>query len=474
MKIAFIFGKGIEGCGVTKGATIFEEWLVKQGHETMVIDFDNKQKFGRAKDAVFLGPILRVESHQSINDVPEIVAAVNGCDIAIVHSYPTSKNTDYIDRFREFVSRIHDPIIVVHDHAITVNTINRQTQAGELFTMADIGVVQSFEGYSRDGYTAADPGLSEYIVENPIWIQTPFYDKYRKSFEERRKHFLYMGRMSTLKDPGMIPRIEPYLKNEWELSLIGCERSISSIGDPDATDLSIEAAPYHKIYQPKIRFVGTNSEGEHYLPGKEKEKTGTTITAYDSYKYDFGMGELGSSMAAWCGYRLGEVKEYGHRMEYTVIESFLLSLPVISRHFAENASSPEGKKWGEYFGPLVSEARREAELADELRRIASNKEEWIERTRACQQLIHKFNDVNIIAPKFLDFVLTKGKRPNKVNYIESISSYFPSAAERRARGEIIVSTATSCLKKKPYVLVNGRQTEVNEPKKTGSTLEVFF
>ena len=41
MKVAFIFGKGIEGCGVTKGATIFEEWLVKQGHETIVIDFNN-------------------------------------------------------------------------------------------------------------------------------------------------------------------------------------------------------------------------------------------------------------------------------------------------------------------------------------------------------------------------------------------------------------------------------------------------
>jgi hypothetical protein len=32
MKIAFIFGKGIEGCGVTRGANIFEEWLVNKGH----------------------------------------------------------------------------------------------------------------------------------------------------------------------------------------------------------------------------------------------------------------------------------------------------------------------------------------------------------------------------------------------------------------------------------------------------------
>lgn len=474
MKVAFIFGKGIEGCGVTKGATIFEEWLVKQGYETMIIDFDNNQKFARAKNAVFLGPILCVGSHQTINDVPEVIAAVNGCDIAIVHSYPTSKNTDYIDRFREFVSCIYDPIIVVHDHAITINTINRQTQAGELFTMADIGVVQSFEGFSRDGYTAADPGLANCIVENPIWLPTSSYDKYRKKFEERRRHFLCMGRMSTLKDPGMIPRIEPYLKGEWELSLLGCERSISSIGDPAATDMSTNPAPYHKLYQPKIKFVGTNSKGEYYLPAKEKEKTGTTMTAYDSYKYDFGMSELGSSMAAWCGYRLGDIKEYGHRMEYTVIESFLLSLPVISRHFSENAVSPEGKKWGEYYGPLVSEAGKEKELAEELRRIAGNKEEWIERTRACQNIVCKFNEINVIAPKFLDFVLSKGKRQNKINYIESIFDYFPSAKEHRARGEIIVSTASSILKKEPRVLVDGKQIAVKETKEVGVTLEAFF
>lgn len=474
MKVAFIFGKGIEGCGVTKGANIFEDWLVSKGHETTVIDFDNEQKFGRAKDTEWKGPVLRVEANQTIDDVGDIIKVVNECDIAIVHSYPTRKNGKYIDRFREFVENIKDPILVVHDHAITKNTINRQTQAAELFSMADIGVTQSYNGFSQECYIATDPGLKGRLIENPIWVRTKEYDQYRKSYEDRAKHFLYMGRMSTLKDPGMICRIEPYMKNDWQLSLLGCERSISSIGDPDSKTLATDPAPYHKSYQPKIKFVGTNSEGEHYLPAKEKEKTGTTITAYDSYKYAWGMTQLGASAAAWCGYRLGEVEEYGHRMEYTVIESFLLSLPVISRHFAENATSPEGKKWGEYYGPLISEATKEAELADELNRVFSNKEEWEARTKACQELIYKFNDIDAIGQKFLDFVLTKGKRKDKINFIERISSYFPSAAERRARGEIIVSTPGSVLNEKAYTLVDGRQNEIKEPKESGSTLEAFF
>lgn len=474
MKVAFIFGKGIEGCGVTKGANIFEDWLVSQGHETMVIDFDNQQKFGRAKDTSWKGPILRVESDHTIEDAKPVLDQVNTCDIAIVHSYPTRKNGKYIDRFREFVEGINDPIIVVHDHAITKNTINRQTQAAELFSLADIGVTQSFEGYSNECYLATDPGLEGRLMENPIWVRTSDYDKYRVPVTKRDKHFMYMGRMSTLKDPGMICRIEPYLKNDWNLTLMGCERSISSIGDPDSKTLATDPAPYHKSYQPKIKFVGTNSEGEHYLPAKEQEKTGTTITAYDSYKYDFGMGQLGTSMAAWCGYRLGDPKEYGHRMEYTVIESFLLSLPVISRHFAENAVSPEGKKWGEYYGPLVSEATKEEELAAELNRIANDPEEWVGRTMACQDLIYRFNDIEVLGPKFLDFVLTKGKRRNKIDFIDRISSYFPSARERRDRGEIIVSTPGSVLSEKAYILVDGRQQEIKEAKQVGATLEGFF
>lgn len=474
MKVAFIFGKGIEGCGVTKGANIFEDWLVSEGHETLVIDFDNEQKFGRAKNINWKGQVLRVEKDQQIDDAQPILDQVNTCDIAIVHSYPTRKNGKYIDRFREFVERIGDPIIVVHDHAITKNTINRQTQAAELFSLADIGVTQSFEGYSNECYLATDPGLEGRLMENPIWVRTEEYDQYRVDFKDRSKHFMYMGRMSTLKDPGMICRIEPYLKNEWDLTLMGCERSISSIGDPNSKTLATDPAPYHKSYQPKIKFIGTNSEGEHYLPGKEKEKTGTTITAYDGYKYEFGMSELGKSTAAWCGYRLGDPKEYGHRMEYTVIESFLLSLPVISRHFAENAVSPEGKKWGEYYGPLVSEATKEEELAAELNRIANDPDEWEKRTKACRDLVYKFNDIKVLGPKFLDFVLTKGKRQNKIDFIDRISSYFPSARERRANGEIIVSTPGSVLNEKAYTLVDGRQNEIKEAKQVGATLEGFF
>jgi len=56
LKIAFIFGKGIDGCGVTKGAHIYEDWLRKNGHDTIVVAFNNGKNllglntpFGKAR-----------------------------------------------------------------------------------------------------------------------------------------------------------------------------------------------------------------------------------------------------------------------------------------------------------------------------------------------------------------------------------------------------------------------------------------
>jgi hypothetical protein len=161
-------------------------------------------------------------------------------------------------------------------------------------------------------------------------------------------------------------------------------------------------------------------------------------------------------------------------MEYTVIESFLLTVPVISRHFAENALSPEGKLWGEYYGPLVSEARCEAELAVELERIANNKEEWVMRTKACRALIYKFNDIDVIGKKFLDFVLSKGKRNNKIDFVKVISDYFPSASERRANGEVLITSAKTVIERLALTLVDGKQSAVKPPAIEPATLEGFF
>lgn len=462
MKIYFIFGKGIDGCGVTRGAILFEKWLVKSGNSTHILDFDNKQKMLRAKNSSFLGNLRRVEAND-IDVSDDIISDVDSSDIVIFHSYPTKKQERYVERFRRFVEKIKNPIVVMHDHGVTQQTINSVPQSGEIFSYADILVTQSEGGLSHTAFTSFDNGLNGRVVENPIWFESSSLDEYRKNFEERSKSLIYLGRTSVIKDPCMICRIEPFLPTDWRLSMVGCERSISFFPPKDVLHKRTTIFPSNYIsdYRDKILYYSLDKDGNYKLSnwGSKREDL-DRIEILDQYKYTYGMERLGKSFASWCGYKLGNHKEYGRRMEYTMIESFLLSLPIINRHFAENAYSPEGKLWAEYSGPLVSQKGEEEGLAGELIRISESKSEWEERTDASRSLIKKFNDIDLLAPKFLENILSKGKRTDKRDPLELITKWFPDAKKYREGGYIVMSNATSILKSIPTILENGKQSQV--------------
>ena len=58
------------------------------------------------------------------------------------------------------------------------------------FSHADTAVIQSLDGFSKEAYTNFDPGLSNRLIENPIWIVPESMDKFRKSYSERENHLL--------------------------------------------------------------------------------------------------------------------------------------------------------------------------------------------------------------------------------------------------------------------------------------------
>ena len=466
MRIGFVFGKGIDGCGVTRGALFFEKWLYDNGHDSIVIDFINGNRYGRAKDNKFKGEVLEVSASESDASVG-IIDVANKCDILICHSAPIRKHTDYCDRYRRFIEKINDPIIVMHDHGISVNTINSVPQACELFSYADVAVLQSKDGLSSRAYTDFDEGLKDRIMENPIWIEPDAYNKYRA--DGPLKHFLYIGRMSPLKDPALICRSSKHMP-DWFLSLVGCERSISSVAFDNTKELHRWPGPYIPPFRDFVRIHRFDKDGniKHNCKLNDEE---IAVNAYESYPYDWGMKTLGQAFASWCGYRLTDEREYGTRMEYTQIESFLLTLPVLNKQFAENAYSPEGKKWVDYDCALTAEANQEEALAAELDRLWYQRNEYVDRRVACRELIYKFNDIDNLAPKYLETILMHGKRENKTNAIEAINTFFPNAKELREKGEVVMTAPGSYLKREKYILVNNKQQKAEEET---SSLESFF
>jgi len=458
MKISFIFGKGIDGCGVTRGALIFEKWLRAQGHDTLVVDFDNEQGMSRADSANFIGDVFRIScDEERVSD--DIVKVVDSCDVAVFHSYPTRKNYPYVERFRIFLEQIQNPIKVMHDHGVSSNTINMIPQAGEYFSHADVLVPQSYDGLSARAFVEFDPSLEGRVIENPLWIDPTRVAKYDLPFEERRKVFNYTGRSSPIKQPGLICKIIPQLLDEgWRGELIGAERSINTVQDGH------EGCQYQPKYRHLIKFFTVNKvkaptaspSRSGWVPGDHPDPP---IVAYSKYEYDEGMTRLGSCLASWAGYRCLDPRDYGCRMEYTQIEAALLTVPIMNSHFVEHAHAPNGKSWKELDIFLSSDLDHIDELADTLRRLESNPKEWKERHEKAKAAIYEFYDVERLAPAFFDKVLKLGKKQASKTGLELLS-WWSTAAEHRNQGDIIMTTASTCINKKRMVLVDGRQSEV--------------
>jgi len=456
MKVAFIFGKGIDGCGVTRGALIFEKWLIEEGHDTLIINFDNAQKMLRARNIDFSGETITVDSKEELV-CRETISKINQVDIAIFHSYPTRKQFAYVERFRKFVEQVRDPIKVMHDHGVSANTINAIPQAGEMFCHADVVVPQSLTGNTIKSFSVLIPGLAERCIENPIWLEPDSLSPFDLPFEERRKVLNYTGRSSPIKQVALVPNTIPYLLDEgWTGELIGAERSINAMSDEDY-------AAYHPKNRHMIQYwavqkarIANRTHGGFLGPEVEKPP----ILAIDRYQHSDGMARLGSCLASWAGYRLTGPENYGSRMEYTQLEAFLLTVPIISRSFSEEAKSPDGKFWGEYDCALVSCLGEEEALAENLLRLESCPKEWKERHAACKDLVYKFNDVQRLAPQFLNQVLSLGKRSSYANFMEFAESWWPEAKDLREGGEIIMSSSSGVEKRRKLLLEGRKQKEI--------------
>jgi len=452
MKVAFIFGKGIDGCGVTRGALIFEKWLIKEGFETLVVDMQNGMYMVRASMSKFVGPVLTVSSEEKeVSD--EIVKKVNDCDIAIFHSYPTRKVWTYGERFLNFVRKIEKPIKVMHDHGISTITINSVPQSGEIFSYADILVPQSSMGLSQRAHLKYDPSLVGRVIENPIWFEPKSLDKFDVPLEDRRKVINFTGRSSPIKQIGLICKVVPLiLEAGWRGEIIGAERSINSVQEGnDSAQYQPKYRHLIQMWAPTLKGLSLRQTGG-YLP---REVSDPPIYALDRYAYEDGMSRLGSSMASWAGYRLTNPEEYGYRMEYTQIESCYLTVPILNKNFAAEAYSPEDKHWADYDCFLTSSIDDYEQLAEDLIRLENNPKEWKERHECAQNIIIDFFDIENLAPKFMESVLTLGKKPASTNGLD-LMHWWTGAKQLK---ETVLTTPTVILGKKKMIMKGTTQRE---------------
>ena len=454
MKFAFIFGKGIDGCGVTRGAMIFDKWLTNNGHTSVIYSFETQQSLGRGKYAKFHGEVKVVKNTEEV--IPDkVIAEVNACDMAIFHSYPTRKSGPFCERFLRFVEKI-DTLKVMHDHGVTSNTINAIPQAGEIFSHADVLVAQSTTGLTSRAFTTFDESLKGRVLENPIWFEPELIDQYDLPFEERRKVLNYVGRNSPIKQIGLIPAIIPgLLEHGWTGEMLGVERSINAISG------QTPASPLQERFRHLIQFWGVNKNSIScrsnggFLP---EDTEFVPIYCKDYFEYSEGMTALGSCMASWAGYRLTDPSEYGVRMEYTQLEACLLTVPILNKDFVANAYSADGKLWGDHGCFISADFDSMEELTEDLIRLSNSPTEWTERHNCSKGLVSRLFDVKNLAPKFLENILSLGKKPEGSRGLDLVH-WWREAKAHRSNGDIVMTTANSIQKQRKLILDGAKQKE---------------
>ena len=88
MKIAMIFGKGLDGCGVQRGAVEIATWAQRNNVQFHVYSMKGRS-FARAKGHSM--PIEPVDFKHT--EIPSLVEKLNSeYDIVILNSYPSSKH----------------------------------------------------------------------------------------------------------------------------------------------------------------------------------------------------------------------------------------------------------------------------------------------------------------------------------------------------------------------------------------------
>ncbi len=389
MKVAIIFGRGIGAFGEPTMIKNFIQFLTKNEHTVIKIDLRTSISRRENQDTLltadfFVDPLMPIDG--------QIVDAINECDIAYFSSIPEKSQGPDVARFRKLIMLITKPIKTIMTHENALNIIKKSAELKEMYSLCDIGFA-----HSADGYIANIVGGSTPVFCHPMLIDIK---KLNRTNKKPKNILLYLGRFKSKNDPALISRMRRYLPN-WELMYLGCNFGIGAISG--SSDWKTNRSPYSKLHKHMIVREIYSAKTKNY--SSQSAKHGG-IRAYDYYEYDFGMQKLKESKACWTGPKFIEPHNFGNRLEYTQIESFALSLPIIAKSFANNLKSPEDKFWGEYDGPLVFES--ELQLAKQL--INMSDDEWTYRTNECRKLVNKFYDLQACGKKLLDIICNHGKK----------------------------------------------------------------
>jgi hypothetical protein len=391
MKIAIVFGKGLDGCGVEKYAAVFKDFY----KDTLDIYNLKEKSFTRSGGHV----------KEAIDFLPEDMAKTakildENYDIVIFNSYPGNSNKPSTIKsfFFDMLMKVNKPITVAMMHEIKKANYERIPMHIAIANQCD----QTYNFSTITDYAMAVKNILTHKADRIRRFRMPMTINYKSvPFEQKEKMVLYAGRWTSMKGPRRVLNFLDIPNNQFKGRLIGIERSIGAKGDI--------------IDHPNCVYAGNFNNWQ-----KDIE----THTVFGPYPYEVGQELMSKAMFGYSGFTLPrEPQNYGDRMEYSQMEIFINgTIPIFDKHYGENNVDSTGKRYIDNDKiALWSEADDLSDVYEQMVEISNNKELYETYVKNGKEFVFREVSSNIVVPEFIKEIQEIGKEANKLSFEQLIT-----------------------------------------------------
>ena len=399
MKIAIVFGKGLDGCGVEKFGYEF------QRHMPNEVDIYDLQERGFTRSGGHIKDSISFKAEE----IPEVAKKLNdNYDIVMLNSYPSPlhKQSTVKSFFEDLVLKIEKPILVGMMHEIKRMNFDRIPLHVPIANQCDIIFNFSTEtSYAKDiSSILTDKKLGERIARMKLPFTVSDYEKYWVPFKDKRRSCIYASRWTTMKDPKrMVDMFN--LDKDFHYSIHGIERSIGAKFDIiDITNWT-------------DKFEGYNYDSD-------------ICESFGPYEYEDGMNLISNSMFGYSGYNLPKERHnYGDRFEYAQMEIIAVgTVPVFDKDYGENNIDEKGRRFIKSDIAIWSDRNNLEETRDKIHELANNEMLYANYLADGIEFLYQEADASNVIPPMLKHIETVGKQTDKMSVNQLVEKCFGKTA----------------------------------------------
>jgi len=426
MKIALIYGKGLDGCGVQRGGVEMMKWAKKAGH-VCDLYYVGERSFFRGKGHGDISDFFKIDR----KDFKDVASKIDqNYDVVIVNSYPSVKhdNRTILSFYNDLMKGLNKPIVVGMMHEIYRGTIDRIPML--LLLLNECDIVMNFSEKTsfavEFGNIFPSKKIHERIKRFKLWADVDSLSNIgRVDTSLQKKRLAYLGRWTTMKDPSRVLKLAPILRNldsEFKTLIVGIEKSIG--------------AKYDIIDDPQSEYF-SSTKFTHELP-ELSDSTKTPV--FGPYDHEVGIKIMGQSMFGASFYRLLNNKNnYGDRMEYTQIEMIALgTIPVFDVDFGRNNHLDSGATYDSIDKLAVwSDVSKLDETAERLVELSRDVNERKKYHSTGMDFVRQEFDSSKVLPSMFETILKIGKDENKHSTLEALEYIFSSGDKAKIAYNLI-------------------------------------